>query len=417
MKVLLVGGGGREHALAWKLSQSALLGELLIAPGNPGTAEFGRNVAVGAENVPELVALAVRERVDLVVVGPEGPLATGIADALAQAGITCFGPTRAAAAIESSKALAKSLMVEAGVPSAQHRVFASPAEALRFLEGEDWAAWRVAKADGLHAGKGVVVAESPAELRAAIANLGTSGEQLILEEPLDGEEISLLAFADGRTVAVMPAAQDHKRLGDGDRGPNTGGMGAYAPVTHVDATMVAGLGRQVITPVIDALAARGTPFTGVLYAGLMLTQAGPRVLEYNCRWGDPEAQALLPLLDADLLRIMESCVAGRLRPELVRWRAGAALGVVLAAANYPGPPRRGDPIMLPEASEGVRLFHAGTALHDGVLVTAGGRVLTVVGEGDSLEEARAHAYAYAEAVQFDGKQMRRDIGRHELGSI
>ena len=413
-KILLVGNGGREHALALKLSQSHRFGELLVAPGNPGTAEIGRNVPVGADDVDGLVALARDERVDLVVVGPEVPLAGGLADRLHDTGIACFGPTRAAAAIESSKALAKSLMAEAGIPAARSSVFPSGEAALRFLDGEDWSSWRVVKADGLHAGKGVVVAESEAELRAAVARLGAD-EQLVLEEPLDGEEISLLAFSDGRRVAVMPPAQDHKRIGDGDRGPNTGGMGTYTPVASA-ADRVEELAKAVVEPAIATLAARGTPFTGVLFAGLMLTSAGPRVLEYNARWGDPEAQALLPLLDTDLIEIMEDCIAGRLRPETVRWRAGAALGVVLAAAGYPGTPRRGDPISLPAVDDGVYLFHAGTALLDGELVTAGGRVLTVVGEGPSLEVAREHAYAYADRIHFAGKQMRRDIGWRSLGA-
>lgn len=414
MKVLLVGSGGREHALAWKLSQSRKLGELLIAPGNPGTASFGRNVPVSAEDVDGLVGLARGERVDLVVVGPEAPLAAGLADALGQAGIACFGPTRAAARIEASKALAKTLMREAGIPTAQARAFNSSASALEFLENERWERWRVVKADGLHAGKGVVVAQSEGELRGAIERLGAGGT-LLLEEPLDGEEISLLAFSDGQRVAVMPPAQDHKRLGDGDGGPNTGGMGAYAPVAPV-AAQAQDLAQLVIEPAIAALAAHGTPFAGVLYAGLMLTSTGPRVIEYNARWGDPEAQALLPLLDSDLLEIVASCAAGRLQPETVRWRTGAALGVVLAAANYPGTPRRGDPISLPPTEDGVHIFHAGTALEDGRLVTAGGRVLTVVGEGATLEEARDRAYAAAKTVHFAGKQMRADIGWRALGS-
>lgn len=415
MKVLLVGSGGREHALAWKLSQSRKLGELLVAPGNPGTASLGHNVPVGAEDVDGLVALARREKVDLVVVGPEAPLAAGIADALEQIGIPCFGPSRAAARIEASKSLAKTLMHEAGIPTAQSRAFASSVEARQFLDNEPWDRWRVVKADGLHAGKGVVVGQSESELHAAIGRLG-AGETLLLEEPLDGEEISLLAFSDGRRVAVMPPAQDHKRLGNGDQGPNTGGMGAYAPVASV-ALEAQAIARMVIEPAIAALAARETPFIGVLYAGLMLTSAGPRVIEYNARWGDPEAQALLPLLDADLLEIVEACAAGRLQPELVRWRPGAALGVVLAAANYPGTPRRGDPIFLPSARDNVHIFHAGTALHDGRLVTAGGRVLTIVGEGATLEEARDRTYAAAEAIHFEGKQMRTDIGGRALGLL
>jgi phosphoribosylamine--glycine ligase len=413
MKILLVGSGGREHALAWKLSQSRRLSELLIAPGNPGTAALGRNVSVRVDDIPGLVALAMREYVDLVVVGPEVPLAAGLVDALRDVEVQCFGPTRGAAQIESSKSFAKSLMAECGVLAGGHQVFSSAADALAFLDTQDWSAWRVVKADGLHAGKGVVVAESEPELRAAITSLGRDGEVLVLEEPLDGEEISVLAFSDGRTVAVMPPAQDHKRLLDGDHGPNTGGMGAYTPVTAA-AGSVAELGRQVIEPIVAGLAARGMPFTGVLFAGVMLTAQGPRVLEYNARWGDPEAQALLPLLDADLLEIVAACVAGRLKPDMLRWQPGAALGVVLAAANYPASPRGGDAIMLPEHSEDVHIFHAGTALRDGRLVTAGGRVLTIVGLGPALQAAHDRAYEVADAIQFDGKQMRHDIGWRSL---
>lgn len=413
MKILLVGNGAREHALAWKLSQARQLRELLIAPGNPGTASFGRNVSIRVDDIPGLVALATHEHVDLVVVGPEVPLAAGLADALKDVEVPCFGPTRAAAQIESSKSFAKSLMVECGVALGGHQTFSSVAEALSFLDTHDWNAWRVVKADGLHAGKGVVVAESEAELREAILTLGRDGESLVLEEPLDGEEISLLAFSDGQTVVVMPPAQDHKRLLERDRGPNTGGMGAYTPVAAA-ADSVKKLGQQVIEPIIAGLHARGTPFVGVLFAGVMLTPQGPRVLEYNARWGDPEAQALLPLLDADLLEIIIACVAGRLEPDMVRWRSDAALGVVLAAANYPSSPRSGDPIQLPEQLENAYIFHAGTALQDGRLVTAGGRVLTVVGQGPTLQAAYERAYEIADAIQFDGKQMRRDIGWRSL---
>ena len=414
MRVLLVGNGGREHALAWRLHQSPAIGSLTIAPGNPGTSMLGRNVAVAADDVPGLVDLARRERIDLVVVGPEVALAAGIADALAASGIPCFGPTTTAATIESSKRAAKMLMIDAGIPTAQHRAFESADAALRFVAGEDWTAWRVVKADGLHAGKGVIVAETRSELEAAIDELGRGGEPLVLEEPLQGQEVSLLAFSDGTRAAYMPLAQDHKRIGEQDRGPNTGGMGAYAPVP-LDPTLSAELGRRVIDPALAALAARGTPFVGVLYAGLMLTANGPRVIEYNARWGDPETQALLPLLETDLLAIMCDCVAGRLQPDRIRWRRGSALGVVLAAADYPGTPRRGDPITLPDVPAHTLIFHAGTAVRDGALVTAGGRVLTVVGTGDTLEDAHTRAYACAEQIHFDGRQMRRDIGWRALG--
>ena len=412
MKVLLVGGGGREHALAWKLRQSPLLRELIVAPGNPGTASLCRNVAVRADDVAGLVALAVLEQVDLVVVGPEVALADGIADRLADQSIPCFGPTRAAAQIEWSKTFAKTLMAEAGIPTARFQAFSSGADALGFLDTHPWQEWCVVKADGLHAGKGVVVATTEAELRAAIAALD-DGESLVLEEPLEGPEISLLAFVDGRTAVPMIPAQDHKRLHDGDQGPNTGGMGAYAPVPDVGDP--ADLSRLVIEPVIAALAERGTPFIGVLYAGLMLTAKGPYVIEYNVRWGDPEAQALMPLLETDLLHIINACTSGQLDTAQVHWGRSAALGVVLAAANYPAPARGGDPIILPPIEDDIKVFHAGTALDGETLVTAGGRVLTVVGTGADLGEARERAYAYADAVQFEGMQLRHDIGHYALG--
>ncbi len=372
MKVLLVGGGGREHALAWKLRQSPLLSELLVAPGNPGTATLGRNVAVRADDVSGLVALAVQEQVDLVIVGPEVALAGGIADRLAELNIACFGPSRAAAQLEWSKTFAKTVMEQAGIPTARYQAFASAADARTFLSDQPWQDWRVVKADGLHAGKGVVVATTEAELHAALDALD-DGESLVLEEPLSGPEISLLAFSDGSTAVAMLPAQDHKRLGDGDQGPNTGGMGAYAPVPNVGDP--AELARLVIDPAIAALAATGTPFVGVLYAGLMLTTDGPRVIEYNVRWGDPEAQELLPLLQTDLLQIINACIEGRLDAQPIHWDTGAALGVVLAAANYPATPRSGDPITLPPTEDNIVVFHSGTALDGDTLVTAGGRVL------------------------------------------
>ena len=411
MKVLLVGGGGREHALAWKLRQSPLLRELIVAPGNPGTASLGRNVAVKADDVAGLVALAIQEQVDLVVVGPEVALAGGIADRLAEQSIACFGPTRDAARIEWSKSFAKSLMMEAGVPTARYQAFATAADARAFLEHQSWQDWRVVKADGLHAGKGVVVAITEAELHAALDAIAPD-ESLILEEPLAGPEVSLLAFVDGDTAVPMLPAQDHKRLGDGDQGPNTGGMGAYAPVPNVGDP--AELARTVIDPIVAALAANGTPFVGVLYAGLMLTADGPRVIEYNVRWGDPEAQALLPLLVTDLLQIINTCVEGRLDTQPIHWNGGAALGVVLAAAHYPATPRTGDAIVLPPTEPNVLVFHSGTVLDGETLRTAGGRVLTIVGTGDDLAQARERAYAYADAIELQGVQMRHDIG---LGAL
>ncbi|MBA3944308.1 MAG: phosphoribosylamine--glycine ligase [Herpetosiphonaceae bacterium] len=414
MNVLVVGSGGREHALAWKLRQSPRTDKLLIAPGNPGTATLGQNVAVAADDVGGLVAVAQEARVDLVVIGPEAALEAGLADALATVGIRCFGPTKAAARIESSKVWSKQLMQRVGIPTARFRSFGDGAAAHAFLRSEPWEQWRVIKLDGLAAGKGVVVAQSAEELHAAIDSFGSTGMPLILEEPLSGEELSLLALCDGVKAVPLLPAQDHKRLLDGDQGPNTGGMGAYAPLPQVDETLVGSLQGRIFEPVLRALAAEGTPLVGVLYAGLMLTPTGVQVLEFNARFGDPETQALLPLLDGDLLEIMLACVEGRLQADMVRWYAGAALGVVLAAAGYPEAPRKGDRIDLPAAVGDGLIFQGGTALAGEGLVTAGGRVLTVVGQAPTLAEAAERAYALAQQVAFAGKQMRSDIGQRGL---
>jgi phosphoribosylamine--glycine ligase len=421
MKILLVGGGGREHALAWKMMQSPLAAELICAPGNAGTAMLGRNVAVKADDIAGQVALARAERPDLVVVAPDNPLALGLVDRLQAVGLRAFGPTAAAARIEASKAVAKEVMARAGIPTAAFTIVDDLATAERYVEAHGRPF--VVKADGLALGKGVIVAETVDETMEALRSMlaegafGAAGARVVLEERLQGEEISLLAFADGRTVVPLAASQDHKRLLDGDAGPNTGGMGAYAPVAAVDAALTAQLSATVLQPAIDTLAALGSPFVGVLYAGLMLTADGPRVLEFNARFGDPETQALLPLLDGDLVEIMLACIEGRLASELVRWRPGAALGVVLAAEGYPGQPRSGDPIALPAAlPDDTLIFHAGVAERDGRLVTAGGRVLTAVGLGATLHEAHERAYALAEQITFAGRQYRRDIGWRGLRS-
>jgi len=415
MKILLVGGGGREHALAWKIRQSPLVTDLIVAPGNVGTAALGRNVAVRADDVAGQVALARREQPDLVVVGPDNPLALGLVDQLQAAGIKAFGPTAAAARIEASKAFAKDLMERTNIPTARFYVADDYDQAARWVEEQNTPF--VVKADGLALGKGVVVADTVADTLAALRSMledrafGAAGARVVLEERLYGAEVSVFAFTDGRTVVPMPPTQDHKRLLDGDVGPNTGGMGAYAPVPPINGTLHAELVRVAIQPAVDALAAAGYPFVGVLYAGVMLTTDGPRVLEFNARWGDPEAQVLLPLLDDDLVPIMLACVEQRLTPELVRWHERTALTVVLATANYPATPRTGDPITIPtELPPNTLLFHAGTATHGEQVVTAGGRVLNAVGLGMTLSEAYARAYALAEQVQFAGKQFRRDIG-------
>lgn len=422
MKILLVGGGGREHALAWKIRQSPLVTSLIIAPGNAGTSGLGRNMTVKADDIGGQVALAQAERPDLVVVAPDNPLALGLVDRLQAAGLRAFGPSAAAARIEASKAFAKEVMTRGGIPTAAATIVDDYAAAERFVleQGRPW----VVKADGLALGKGVVVAETVDEtllaLRAMLQEgvFGTAGARVVLEERLQGEEVSFLAFSDGRTVVPMLAAQDHKRLRAGDDGPNTGGMGAYAPVAAIGPRLSEQLTATVMQPAINTLAELGSRFVGVLYAGLMLTEQGPRVLEFNARFGDPETQVLLPLLASDLVEIMLACVEGRLTPDMVRWQPGAALGVVLAADGYPAQPRSGDTIELPnELPADSLLFHAGTAERNGQLVTNGGRVLTAVGLGSSLHEASERAYALANGIRFAGRQLRHDIGWRGLRAL
>lgn len=417
MRVLLVGSGGREHALAWKLSHSPLLDTLLIAPGNPGTATIGRNVPVDTENIALLVDTAQRERIDLVVVGPEAPLAQGLADACLAAGMRTFGPTAAAARIESSKVFAKDLMRRAGIPTATAHTFDDPAAAIAFAR-ESRRAW-VVKADGLASGKGVFVATDTATTVDAIAQLaGTrAGRQILLEERLDGPEVSVLALCDGERLLALPPAQDHKRLREGDQGPNTGGMGAYAPAAQLDAHDTQQIVDQLMLPVVQALAAAGTPFCGTLYCGAILTEHGPRVLEFNARFGDPEAQVVLPLVEGDLLAAMVACTEGRLRPDALGVRSGAAACVVLAAAGYPAAPRTGAAIAGLESisTPDVLVFHAGTGWDAGQLVVTGGRVLGVTGVGAQVTGALERAYAAIATIHFDGMQYRRDIGHQAVG--
>lgn len=412
MNVLLIGSGGREHALAWRIAQSPLLERLFIAPGNPGTARHGHNIPIAQQDFDALVAFAQRESVDLVVVGPEDPLASGIVDRFLAAGIPAFGPGATAARIEGSKAFAKEIMREAGVPTAAAYAFDSPATAADFARqsGRPW----VVKADGLAQGKGVVVADDLDATLDAIARLGTTpaGQRLLLEERLYGRELSVLALCDGRTLLPLTPARDHKRLLDGDRGPNTGGMGAIAPVDGLADATLDEIVARCMQPVVDVLAARGTPFCGSLYAGLILTEQGPRILEFNARFGDPEAQVVLPLTEGDFLAALRACAEGRLQPGLLSRRPGYAACVVLAAAGYPEAPRRGDVIngIAEVESADLLVFHAGTAQSAAGLVTAGGRVLGVTGLGASLRAALDRAYRAVEAIAFEGKQFRRDIG-------
>ena len=438
MKVLLIGSGAREEALARKLAASPLLsaGGLLVAPGNPGTAAWGRSLAIRADDVAGLVDAAEAEGIDLVVPGPEAPLAAGIADALAARSrkigrrIACFGPTRAAAEIESSKAFAKGLMTRLGVPTAVYAVYRDFEYAARALEAA--LALPVIKASGLAAGKGVFLPDSRREavgiLHEILAggSLGAAGAEVILEERLEGEEVSLMAFCDGRRLALMPSAQDHKRLLDGDKGPNTGGMGAYAPAPICPAELAAAWSQGMLEPVLAALADMGRPFVGVLYAGLIVTDRGPRVLEFNCRFGDPETEAVLPLLESDLLPTLLACAEGRLAEALPVWGPGAAASIVRASPGYPDSPRLRGPLggidpetASPEAPGGSEAYvlQAGTALEGGRLVSAGGRVLAVTARAPSLEAALGAAYLRLGQVDFPGAQFRRDIGARGLRRV
>lgn len=413
MKVLVVGGGGREHALAWRISQSPQLTELFCAPGNPGTARIARNLPVKADDPAAVVALAKQHAIDLVVVGPEAPLVAGVADALSAAGVLVFGPSQAAARIEGSKAFAKEIMQQAGIPTAHTAVFEDPQAAEAYVRAHPQI---VVKADGLAAGKGVVVARSEAEAVAAVRELSatSAGKRLVLEELLEGEEVSAIALCDGERYAMLPPAQDHKRVGDGDQGPNTGGMGAYAPTRAISAEELDEVGRTVIGPCLATMAARGIPFKGALFAGLMLTGRGIRVLEFNCRFGDPETQVLMMQLAEDVLPLLHACAAGTLRARKLVVRGGASVGVVLAAHGYPQAPRAGDAISLPESLNDAQVFHAGTQLEGSTLRTSGGRVLTVCAHGSDFQQARERAYAAVSQIHFPGMHFRKDIGAREL---
>jgi phosphoribosylamine--glycine ligase len=419
MKALIVGGGGREHALGWKLSKDQPSIDIIAAPGNPGIAMLGRCVAVSADDIPGIVTLAMSERPQLVVIGPEAPLAAGLADALRAVGIPVFGPSRAAARIESSKAFAKALMREAGVPTARAARFVDAASAKR--AARDFGAPVVIKASGLAAGKGVIVCETIASADAAIDSMlrddsfGAAGREVLVEEFMEGEELSLFAITDGTTVLPMLAAQDHKRLLEGDQGPNTGGMGAYAPVSLGTRALVADAVDRVFVPTLDALRSAGAPFSGLLYAGLMLTAQGPKVVEFNARFGDPETEAILPLLESSLWEpLLAVANGGGLAEQELKWSSSHAVTTVVAAAGYPDGPVKGSAIKLPAPAANVHVFHAGTAIDSkGELVTAGGRVFAVTAVAPTLAGARRESARVAGEIQLEGKQLRRDIGWRE----
>jgi phosphoribosylamine--glycine ligase len=431
-RILLVGSGGREHALAWKLLQSPLCDHLIVAPGNPGIAALGAPTGMGAgkitlaqvgvEAIDDLVALARRESVDLVVCGPEASLMAGLGDACVAAGVRIFGPSRAAAEIEGSKQFAKDLMKRVGVPTAAYATFADCAAADAFIDAQPGNV--VVKADGLCAGKGVVVASSHDEAKQAVRAMlvdrafGDAGAKVVIEERLVGREVSMMALCDGTRFVMLASAEDHKAVGDGDQGPNTGGMGAYSPSPMLDQALMEHIARTIFAPLVAGMADEGRPFRGLLYGGLMLTQdRGPMVIEWNCRFGDPETQAVLPLLDEDLLPWLLDAASGELPLVALKWLPGIAVCVVLAAAGYPGKVQSGDVIgglgsdgQLADASQDVVVFHAGTKRDGKKLLTSGGRVLGVTAVGADLDQARALVYKGIQTIAWTGIHFRKDIG-------
>ena len=420
MKILVVGSGGREHALAWKLAQSNRIQTVLVAPGNGGTALDARMKNIAITDPTALADFAQQEQITLTVVGPEAPLAAGIVDIFRERGMKIFGPTRKAAQLESSKDFAKTFMERHGIPTARYQTFSEADVAHRYIDEQG--APIVIKADGLAAGKGVVVAMTLEEAHGAIDMMlsdnrfGDAGARVVVEEFLEGEEASFIVMVDGKNILPLATSQDHKRLLDQDLGPNTGGMGAYSPAPIVTPELHARVIREIIQPTVQGMAKDGIPYTGFLYAGLMIDAEGnPKTLEFNCRMGDPETQPIMARLKTDLVSVMEHAVAGTLDEIELDWDRRTALGVVMAASGYPDAPRKNDAITgIPEETEHSMTFHAGTALDNKTLTTQGGRVLCVVGLGDSVRVAQKHAYEALDQIQFDGMQFRRDIGWRAL---
>lgn len=425
MKVLVIGNGGREHALAWKIGQSPRVSDVFVAPGNAGTALDATNVDIGATDIPGLIQFAKKEKIGLTVVGPEAPLAIGVVDAFESEKLRVFGPTQAAAQLESSKAFCKNLLRQADVPTADFQVFRDADDAMRFIKGrypgERDRCPVVVKADGLAAGKGVIVCKRRDDALEAIDRIarrkefGTAGQQMIIEERLEGQEASVLAITDGRTILPLPPAQDHKPAFDGDSGPNTGGMGAYCPTPMVDDALLAWIEEHVLVPSVHTMKRNRKPFRGVLYAGLMLTpQSGPKVLEYNCRFGDPECQPLLMRLKSDLMDILEAVVDQTLdQIDAPEWDPRPAICVVMASRGYPGDYEKGQPISGIAAAdelEDVKVFHAGTRMEGDSVVTDGGRVLGVTALGESIAKAKLNAYTAVQRVRWKGSWCRKDIG-------
>jgi phosphoribosylamine---glycine ligase len=421
MKLLVIGSGGREHAIAWRLAQSPRVSRVYVAPGNAGTAREDGVYNIERTTVAELVHFALEEGVHATVVGPEGPLAEGVVDAFVDAGLRIFGPTRAAAQLESSKDFAKRFMARHGIPTARSQTFSDAQAAREYLER--MGAPIVIKADGLAAGKGVVVAATLAEAHAAVASmlsgnrLGEAGHRVVIEEFMAGEEASFIVMVDGKHVLPLASSQDHKRIFDGDRGPNTGGMGAYSPAPVVTPEVHHRAMQEIIVPTVKGMAAEGVPFCGFLYAGLMIDAGGnPRVVEFNCRLGDPETEPILLRLKSDFLELVDHAIDGTLEQVEARWDRRAALGVVIAAGGYPEAPRKGDEIHgLPKDESDFHVFHAGTVERNGKVLTHGGRVLCVTALGDKVQLAAERAYAVASRIRFDGMQMRTDIGQRAFG--
>ena len=419
MNVLLIGSGGREHALAWKISKSKSLEKLFINPGNPGTAQTGKNVRIGS-NHPAIAAFCKENRIDLVVIGPEQPLVEGLADFLRSEGIKVFGPGRAAAEIEGHKSFAKQLMVKYNIPTASYRKFDNSRieETLAYLKSYDFPA--VIKADGLAAGKGVIICRSYSDAEKAIKEIftdnifGEAGNKIIVEEFLQGEEASILAVTDGEEFILLPSSQDHKRIGENDTGKNTGGMGAYSPAPVITEEVISKVKQKIIIPVIKGLKNEGKKFTGCLYAGLMITADGPKVVEFNCRFGDPETQAVLPLIEGDFLRLLSSAASGSLDKKAVSFPGGTAVCVVATSQGYPDNYKKGIEISGLDSIENDRIivFHAGTSIKDKRIFTSGGRVLgvTAVLKENDLQKARTLAYDALKHIKFDGMYFRRDIG-------
>jgi len=423
MNLLVIGGGGREHALAWRLAQSPRIGRVYVAPGNAGTAREDGLFNVAIDSIPELVAFAIRESIAMTVVGPEAPLSQGVVDAFRAAGLRIFGPVQQAARLESSKDFAKAFMVRHGIPTADYATFTDARAAHDYVEARGVPI--VIKADGLAAGKGVVVAMDAAEAHDAIDmmlvdnRMGSAGARVVIEEFLEGEEASFIVMVDGKHVLPLASSQDHKRLLDGDKGPNTGGMGAYSPAPVLTPAIHAKVMREVIQPVINGMEKEGTPYTGFLYAGLMIKpDGGTKVLEFNCRMGDPETQPIMMRLKTDLFSIVEHAVNGTLDSVQAEWDRRVALGVVIAAGGYPDNPRKGDEITGLGRLDGddVHVFHAGTVLEGDKVRVNGGRVLCVTALGDTVRVAQRRAYEAAEAIRFEGSQMRRDIGFRAIGA-